>query len=228
MIALESIEISPKSIKGVYPRDTNGRIIKFWERAHALTSERAKQRKASLLESVEKAVNKSLKEDAFLYPDIIKLAKNLNIPYSVLAVWLRDDKEFKAKLDLIEGIAIQDCRKVVYNGKNKNLYIAMQLLNARAPEFQKEIKHSGTFSHFHIVSNVRSGSGVKLSNEAERAVDGAYSEVFTPPGRDEGSVSPGRLQPGGETALEVIPQTEVNTGNHETDNDSQHANSERQ
>ena len=116
---------------------------------------RMERKKSKLLKLIELSYTKHLKDQDFEYPDIIKMARNLFVDIAQTVDWMSNDKEFKAKLEQIEQLCLMQCRRIVYNSK-KTPYLAMQLLQARAPEFQKEIKHSGVFAHFHIHSNVRS------------------------------------------------------------------------
>jgi hypothetical protein len=152
----------------------------YWEYAHDARLSKSADRKSRLLKAVDKQVRKSLRLGEFQYPDIIKLAKDCSIHYSVLSSWIKSDKEFAENLERIEGLAIQDCRKIVYNAKNKAPYLAMQLLQARAPEFQREIKHSGTFAHFHIVSNVRSNGKITRPGPAESVFAGVEEAKIIP------------------------------------------------
>lgn len=118
---------------------------------------RADERKRRLISALERHIKDSKNEDSGLrYPDIVNMGLRLGIPAGTLGRYLWEDKELRAKLDELERLMLQDCKRTVYDARHKQPYLALQLLQTRDPDFAPKQIVSGSVAHYHVISHVRS------------------------------------------------------------------------
>lgn len=117
---------------------------------------RMDERKRKLLSSIERLIKSAPEEGKdFEYPDIVTLGLKIGIPPGTLGRYLSEDKELRSKIDEIEKLCLQDCRKTVFTAKSKQPFLALQLLQAKEADFAPKQIVSGSVAHYHVISHVR-------------------------------------------------------------------------
>lgn len=101
--------------------------------------------------------------EEFVYPNIAKLLKTLDIPYHTYLRWKSEDMHFKEAFDAIEAVFLDELEKTLVEASTTKWGVAYAISVLRAKRrgvWGDRLEHSGQIANIQLVSGIRSSEQV--------------------------------------------------------------------